>query len=217
LNVPLEVISESKNIGSLILQLSNATGKSPQTTNVHYTLSTPADGGDPTVVLTPESDGESETIQFLRLTLNSPPERTQAASQEQQTDSNLSPEEKAQIASASETLKQCIRAARTNPKYAMIAPHFADVSAGYSADQLADETLPTEEEATLYAVYLSEAEPCRDAFQRKINSLNGEAGAMLSSRYSQGRETSSQFIARKITWGEYARRSQDLLKPANNN
>lgn len=109
----------------------------------------------------------------------------------------------------------CVQAARDEPEYAPLAAHFSDLATGrFSMQQLADGNRPTAQEGRLMARYADEVAPCVDSFIAGVGRLAPSAGGALLGLRRQLREILLSIAARRVTWGEAARRQRRLQRSA---
>jgi hypothetical protein len=86
---------------------------------------------------------------------------------------------------ALEESKACVAAVRVDTKYDTVSAHFADPATGhYSFAQMADDKIPTAEEASLVTTYEDAINPCRDKVVNVITGLDARAGEKIRAAYS---------------------------------
>jgi hypothetical protein len=84
-----------------------------------------------------------------------------------------------QIAQADEKLKACLTQAGNRPEFAPVAAHFGDSKAQrYTIAQMADETVPTVEEARLWAAEQDRIAPCFKAYEDVWMTVRPNSGAI---------------------------------------
>jgi hypothetical protein len=107
-------------------------------------------------------------------------------------------------------LQACTRGAKNFPGMDLIRAHVPDSPAQPTLDQLIDETLVSTEEAAAWREFHAAVEKCRQqALTQMIEVVPGIA-TILSTGYARGDDYLTDLLLKKITWGEYARRSRDL-------
>jgi hypothetical protein len=107
--------------------------------------------------------------------------------------------------------KACSRAVRDKPEYASLLVHSSDLETGQpSMAQLTDETIPSEQDARLFAERFDEAGPCRGHLLTAISAARPDLVPVLADGMTQGSAIAVLVVEQKITWAEAARRTQAL-------
>jgi hypothetical protein len=75
---------------------------------------------------------------------------------------------------------------------------------------LADETIPTAEDARLFAVRFDEANPCREDFLKAVAIPRPDLAPVLADEFEAAGAISVLVVDRQVTWAEAARRAQVL-------
>ena len=123
--------------------------------------------------------------------------------------------QKAQAQQIGDQFKTCVSAARSNPKYAALLPHLKDLSLNrYTLVQMADNQLPSVQEAALLAAYGDQEQACRDEAASQVASIDPRAGQALKSLEATERNLDLELVSRQITWGQYARSAQNVIDTA---
>lgn len=107
--------------------------------------------------------------------------------------------------------KLCAATAQANPKYAAIASHMRPVDAAhFTMTQMSDTTVPTPEQAALFASYSDEAAQCRDKTVEALRSIGPRASQALIQSNQIVTAVNLKLAQRQITWGQYARAGEDV-------
>lgn len=119
---------------------------------------------------------------------------------------------KDQLAAIREQFNGCIDSIRRNPKYTALLPHLLDDRAGhYTLTQMSDSRSPSLEEAALLASYGDEADRCSDQVMAQVSAIDPRARIVMQAMRAKVRDLDLALIHRRITWGDYARRSQAIM------
>ena len=105
----------------------------------------------------------------------------------------------------------CVITIRSKPVYAPIVPRMLDPETGRaSAEQMADTRTPTAAEGQLVAQLEVEKRPCTDHFADALGQLMPALGPIIANMRSDGDALYAQLAGSQITWGQAARRAQQL-------
>ena len=106
----------------------------------------------------------------------------------------------------------CFKTVVAQPEFAALASHI-HIGPEIPASELADERLPTPEEARLAVASWDAAAPCRQAFLAAIAgppSNRPDAAQIMSALFVQGSTVYARFAKGDITWGQFAQAKQAI-------
>jgi hypothetical protein len=106
----------------------------------------------------------------------------------------------------------CSKAVIAQPEFAALASH-THIGPEIPASELADERLPTPDEARLVVARWDAAAPCRQAFLAAMAgppSNRPDAAQIMSALFAQGGMTYARFAKADMSWGQFAQARQAL-------
>lgn len=107
--------------------------------------------------------------------------------------------------------KLCAATAQANPKYAAIASHMRPVDTQhFTMAQMSDATVPTPDQAALFASYSDETAQCRDKTVEALRSIDPRASQALIQSNQIVTAVNLKLVQRQITWGQYARAGEEV-------
>jgi hypothetical protein len=107
--------------------------------------------------------------------------------------------------------KSCVTSVIDKPEYAALSVHTLDLDTMRPAPaELADETIPSAEEARLFAARFDEVNPCRENFLREVTIARPDLAPVLADEFRAAGVISVLVVDRRVTWAEAARRAQAL-------
>jgi len=111
---------------------------------------------------------------------------------------------------AATQLKSCISAVVDKPEYAALLPHTPDLDSGqHTMAQLTNETVPSVQDARLFAARFDEVNPCRKRFLSALAAVRPDLVPILADGYAKGDAVAALLVERKITWAESAKRAEE--------
>lgn len=117
--------------------------------------------------------------------------------------------------SALAQFKACVKSVRDKPEYGQLLVHSPDLeTAQPSTAQLTDETVPSEQDARLFAARFDETNPCRGQLLTALSPARPDLVPILADELAQGSAIAVLVVERKITWAENSRRVQELASSA---
>jgi hypothetical protein len=116
-----------------------------------------------------------------------------------------------QITAIQAQQKECVSAVRNKPQYAILATHHRG-SFGYTMKQLADESLPTIDEASAMSSYYDETNhTCVQAYIEAGSKLVPALGPISQHAMAATDEATLLLVQRKISWGTYAQKINSII------
>ena len=110
-----------------------------------------------------------------------------------------------------EQFKACVASVRDRPEYASLLVHTLDLDTMQPAmGQLTDETIPSEQDARLFAARFDKVNKCRDDLLMAVAIPRPDLAPILDDEFTQADAIAVLVVERKITWAEAATRSQAL-------
>jgi hypothetical protein len=107
--------------------------------------------------------------------------------------------------------KACVRSVTGRPEYASLRMHTPDLDTMQPAiAQLTDETIPSEQDARLFAARFDKVNKCRDDLLMAVSIPRPDLTPILEDEFTQSDAIAVLIVERKITWAEAATRSQTL-------
>jgi hypothetical protein len=114
-----------------------------------------------------------------------------------------------EIRTASLANNACIKAVVDKPEYASLLPHTPMLDGSQpTMAQLTDETIPSVEDAKLFAARFDEMAPCRGRYLAAVSRIRPDLAPIMTEAVSDRAATVALVVERKITWAEYTRRLQ---------
>jgi hypothetical protein len=101
--------------------------------------------------------------------------------------------------------KACQALVDSRPEYTTLRPHLTFAP---TAAELADTAVPTVAEAQLLRDYTISLAPCQDALRTQLAASDPPAAQAVEQLFFDRDSIRADLIARKITWGDAARRRQ---------
>jgi hypothetical protein len=115
------------------------------------------------------------------------------------------------LSAAKEQRRSCIEGVRADPRYQAILPHLPEIGTGkFSILQLADDTMPTRQEAQAFGAYVDEVRPCIEQMTRLVAAIFPSAEGVLVESINESDAVSLQFVKRELTWGQLASQQQQI-------
>jgi hypothetical protein len=109
----------------------------------------------------------------------------------------------------------CVTSVIDKPEYAALRVHTLDLDAMQPARaELADETIPSAQDARLFAARFDAVNPCREDFLRAVAIPRPDLAAVLEDEFRAAGAISELVAERQVTWAEAARRAQALSSDA---
>ncbi len=115
-----------------------------------------------------------------------------------------------QMKAAVEQSNLCMGTAQANPKYAPISSHFRALGTKhFTMEQMSDVTVPTPDQAVLFAAYGDDTEQCREKLSDELKSNDPRAAQALIQANQVADRITLMVVQRQISWGQYARAGED--------
>jgi hypothetical protein len=106
----------------------------------------------------------------------------------------------------------CVDSVIDKPEYTALRVHTLDLDTMQPAPaELADETIPTAEDAWLFAVRFDEVNPCREDCLKAVAIPRPDLVPVLADEFKAAGAISVLVVDRQVTWAEAARRAQMLF------
>lgn len=110
-----------------------------------------------------------------------------------------------------EHFKACAKPVIDKPEYATLQGRTLDLDTMQpTMAQLTDETIPSEQDARLFAARFDEVNPCREYLLREVSITRPDLLPILADQFAQSGAIAVLVVERTITWADAARRSQSL-------
>ena len=110
-----------------------------------------------------------------------------------------------------EQFKACVASVIDKPEYAALRVHTLDLDTMQPAPaELADEAVPSAQDARLFAVRFDEVNPCRENFLMAVAIPRPDLAPVLADEFKAAGAISVLVAERQVTWAEAARRAQVL-------
>jgi hypothetical protein len=107
--------------------------------------------------------------------------------------------------------KACVKSVMDQSEYAALLAHTLDLDTMQpTITQLTDETIPSEQDARLFAARFDATNRCREELLTDIAIPRPDLTPILADEFTQAGAFAVLVVERKITWAEAARRSQML-------
>jgi hypothetical protein len=107
--------------------------------------------------------------------------------------------------------KACVTSVIDKPQYAALRVHALDLDTMQPAPaKLADVTIPSAEDAKLFAAQFDEVNPCREDFLRAVAIPRPDLTPILAWEFKTAGAIAVLVVERQVTWAEAARRAQML-------
>jgi hypothetical protein len=104
------------------------------------------------------------------------------------------------------------------PEYDQLRGHILDLDTMQpAAADLADETIPSAQDARLFAARFDAVNPCREDFLRAVAIARPDLAPVLADEFKAAGAISELIVERRVTWAEAARRSQELSSDVRQN
>ena len=111
--------------------------------------------------------------------------------------------------SAGATLGACISAASSDPQYAPLSEHVPLTSNQWSASQLSDDTLATDDENELIRSLHQRSVGCDNSYLNEILPVMPTLVPIWQSAMAAKENAIEELVQKKISWGQYARTQKD--------
>ena len=109
--------------------------------------------------------------------------------------------------------KACVASVIDKPEYAVLRVHTLDLDTMQTAPaELADETIPSAQDAQLFAARFDEVNPCRENFLAVVAIPRPDLAPVLADEFKAAGTISELVVERQVTWAEAARRAQVLSR-----
>jgi hypothetical protein len=107
--------------------------------------------------------------------------------------------------------KTCVKSVIDEPEYAGLLVHSLDLDTMQPATgQLIDETIPSEQDARLFAARFDETNRCREELLMAVAIPRPDLAPILADEFIQAGAIALLIVERKVTWAEAAQRSKVL-------
>jgi hypothetical protein len=107
--------------------------------------------------------------------------------------------------------KACVKSVMDQSEYAALLVHTLDLDTMQpTITQLTDETIPSEQDARLFAARFDATNRCREELLMDIAIPRPDLAPILADEFTQAGAIAVLVVERKVTWAEAARRSQML-------
>jgi hypothetical protein len=123
--------------------------------------------------------------------------------------------EPSRFARAVEERRECVDIVRLKPRYAAIVPHLSPIgTATFTLQQLADETVPTAQDAQDLASYAGETRPCYEHYAQSVAAITPASGPIIEQENSDIDAIYVQLEQRQLTWGQFGYQQQRVVTAA---
>jgi hypothetical protein len=120
---------------------------------------------------------------------------------------------RAQIKAIADQRSVCIAEIRNRPENTPLQPHFSEIGTGkLTMMQLTDERVPTPGESRLVVAYQDEASSCINKSIDAAVKVLPALGPIMQQQQASNDATMILLIQRKLTWGEQAQRTKQLIE-----
>jgi hypothetical protein len=107
--------------------------------------------------------------------------------------------------------RACVTSVIDQPEYAALRVHTLDLDTMQPAPaDLANETIPSAQDARLFAARFDAVNPCREDFLRAVAIPRPDLAPVLADEFKAAGAISELIVERRVTWAEAARRAQEL-------
>ena len=107
--------------------------------------------------------------------------------------------------------KACVKSVMDQSEYAALLVHTLDLDTMQpTTTQLTDETIPSEQDARVFAARFDETNRCREELLTDIAVPRPDLTPILADEFTQAGAIAVLVVERRVTWAEAARRSQML-------
>ena len=107
--------------------------------------------------------------------------------------------------------KACVKSVMDQSEYAALFVHTLDLDTMQpTTTQLTDETIPSEQDARVFAARFDETNRCREELLTDIAIPRPDLTPILADEFTQAGAIAVLVVERRVTWAEAARRSQML-------
>jgi hypothetical protein len=107
--------------------------------------------------------------------------------------------------------KACVKSVMDQSEYAALLVHTLDLDTMQpTTTQLTDETIPSEQDARVFAARFDETNRCREELLTDIAIPRPDLTPILADEFTQAGAIAVLVVERRVTWAEAARRSQML-------
>jgi hypothetical protein len=111
--------------------------------------------------------------------------------------------------------RACVTSVIDKPEYDALRVHILDLDTMQPARaELADETIPSAQDARLFAARFDAVNPCREDFLRAVATPRPDLVPVLADEFKAAGAISELVVERRVTWAEAARRAQVLSSDA---
>jgi hypothetical protein len=107
--------------------------------------------------------------------------------------------------------KTCVTSVMNEPKYAGLLVHSLDLDTMQpTTGQLADATIPSEQDARLFAARFDATNRCREELLMAVATPRPDLAPIIADEFTQAGAIAVLIVERRVTWADAARRSQAL-------
>ena len=108
--------------------------------------------------------------------------------------------------------RTCVTSVIEKPEYGALRVHTLDLDTMQPArpELVADETIPSAQDARLFAARFDAVNPCREDLQRVVAIPRPDLVPILADEFKAAGAISELVVERQVTWAEAARRAQEL-------
>ena len=110
-----------------------------------------------------------------------------------------------------EQFKACAQRVIDKPEYAALQAHTVNLDTMQpTTTQLTDETIPSEEDARLFAARFDDVNSCRESFLTSVSIPRPDLAPVLADQFTQSGAIAVLIVEQRVTWAEAARRALAL-------
>jgi hypothetical protein len=110
-----------------------------------------------------------------------------------------------------EQFKVCAQRVTDKPEYAALQVHTVNLDTMQpTMAQLTDETIPSEQDARLFAARFDNVNSCRESFLMAVSIPRPDLAPVLADQFTQSGAIALLVVEQKVTWAEAARRALGL-------
>lgn len=107
--------------------------------------------------------------------------------------------------------RACVTSVIEKPEYDQLRRHTLDLDTMQPARaELTDETIPSAQDARLFAARFDAVNPCREDLLRAVAIPRPDLAPVLADEFKAAGAVSELIVERQVTWAEAARRAQGL-------
>ena len=110
-----------------------------------------------------------------------------------------------------EQFKACAQRVIDKQEYAALQVHTVNLDTMQpTTTQLTDETIPSEQDARLFAARFDDVNPCRESFLTAVSMPRPDLAPVLADQFTQSGAIAMLIVEQRVTWAEAARRALAL-------